>query len=370
MLTFSVNLGDNFSYSTQVWDTINSNIRYFKKFNGVNWAEAAQKAYVYAMEHKDDRYDDITPYIKKLARTILKVKDKEKPYDMWTEDGEVALVFTGLTETMDESMFSDIQDIKNTFKELFLFNQNEFMKLKYVFQYDNDKDILSVKSIMIKDEQLKRELYSLVNKYSAACVFYTLYDFFKMLPKYVEVTNTRRIKEIQAKEGNFLMLARIPETACIKTTDGKYHSIDRNTLRMDIDPDFVKWDTSFSTNCDIMRIDLSPLMDYMYEQVYVEQGVKTNHISWCDDKYKLVSPGGTVSICEDRDKFMDMVRIEAVLNIIANNVNTIIALSPDSIYIKPTRSVYFNMIRYKLFTGKCIDLPITVHIRKRKIYVG
>ena len=369
MLTFSINIGDNFIYSTKVWDVINTNIRYFKKFNGEQWMEAAQKAYVYAMEHKDDRYDDLTPYIKKLARTILKVKEKEKPYDMWTEDGEVALVFTGLTETMGEEMFNDSKDVMNTFKELYLVNPNEFMKLKYIFQYDNEKDILSIKSLIIKDDQLRREFYSLIRKYSSECVFYTLYDFFKMLPKFVEVNNQRRIKEIVAKESNYMMLQKLPETPCIKTSDGKYHSIDRNSLTMDIDPDFKKWDTSFSTNCDIMRIDMTPLLDYMYEQVYVEQGVKTNHITWCDDKYKLVTPGGTVSICEDRERFMDMVRIELILNILANNINTVIAVSPESVYLRPTRSVYFDVIRYKLCTGKCIDLPITVHIRKRKVYV-
>lgn len=367
MLTFSINFGDNFGYSTQVWNAILTNLRYFKKFNGTEWAEAVQQAYMFAIEHKDERYEDMTPYIKKLARTILKKKEREKPYDMLTEDGEVALVFTKLTESMKDDVFYDKKEILDTFKELYLYNPVEFTKLKSLFQYDDEKELLSVKALRIKEEQLKREIFNLTAKHGASNVFYLLFDFLKSLSVYTRPSNVVETKSIQAKEGNYLVLSKLPEVPCVKTSDGKYHGIDKNSLTMDIDPDYVVWDIAFSTNCDIMKVDLSPLLNYMYEQIYVEQGVNTNHITWCDNKYRLVTPGGTVYIGEDREKFIDGVRIEAILNLMTNNVNTVIAVSPESVYIKPTRTFYYNDIKYYLSTGKCIELPVSVFLHKRHL---
>ena len=367
MLTFSINTTEgNSAYSVKVWTCINSNLGYFKKFNSFRWEEAVQKAYIYALEHRDDTYEDITPYMKKLARTILKVKEQEKPYDMYTEDGEVSLVFTTLTESMDDTIFSDKEEIKSVFKELYLHNPEDFEQLKNIFCYDTEKDILSVRALQIKDEVIKTAFQKLSYKHGGNTVFYVLYDFFKDLPIYIGKKNPRLIKDIYLKESNFNVITKIPDEPCVMTNDGKLHSIDKNTLTMDLNVDFVKWDTPFATNCDILKIDLSPLLDYMYSQVYVEQGVSTKHITWCDDKYRLVTPGGYVVIGGDREKFIDSVRVEVILNVLMNNINTIIAVSDDSIFLKPTRSVYFDTLRLHTVTGKMIDLPVTTYIKKRK----
>jgi hypothetical protein len=49
-----------------------------------------------------------------------------------------------------------------------------------------------------------------------------------------------------------------------------------------------------------------------------------------------------------------------------NNIGSIVAISPDSVYIKPTRAFQFDKLRLRFQHGKVLDLPITVHIKKRK----
>ncbi|MNW05715.1 hypothetical protein D3C71_2020020 [compost metagenome] len=73
----------------------------------------------------------------------------------------------------------------------------------------------------------------------------------------------------------------------------------------------------------------------------------------------------------DRNKFLDQVRVELILNLMSNNVGTLIALSPDSLYIKPARNFTYDVLRLSLTTGKIIDLPVVCYKeannRKRKV---
>lgn len=368
MITFSLNDVKGIdTYAMLVWNTINGNLGYFKKFNLDRWEEAVHKTYITALEHRDSSYgDNILPYIKKLARTILQVKSSESAYGVFTDEGEISPTFSILRDYIDTENLDGSDELKDSFKELYLLDSDSFMKLKLLFVYNDVQDIENIKSLRIRNSKLSAEFSKLVVKYGSDFTFRALYEFFEELPKLTAVRETGLTKEVNLKAGNFSVIEKIPDTPIIVDSSGNYHYIDKNTLTMSSNPDYFKWDIIGTSLCDILKIDISPFMEYMYEEVFADEGVQTRHIIWCGHKYSLKTPGGVSYICLDRDKFLSIVRIELVLNLMMNNIGTIVALSPDNIYIKPTRSFQFDKIRLKFANGKIIDLPITVHVKKRK----
>lgn len=365
MLTFSLNLSTGNNYAHRVLEAIKQNEGYFKKFNNALYEEAMHKAYICALEHKKEGYTDLAPYIKKLARTILKVRETESPFDVYNEDGEVSAIFSKLQDTIDESHLVEKEEIKDIFREMYLVDKDEFMKLQNLFGEHVNED--AMKQVALKNVQLKNILNRTYKAYGGQLVFYVLMEFFNDLAMYT--TNEEpKIREINLRGGNYSVIDKIPDTPCIKTlADGEPHCIDKNTLKMKINPDLTKWDTISNTNCNIIKVDISPLVNYMYEQIFVEEGVNTKHIEWCGSKYKLITPGGYSVIGMERVKFMATVHTELILNLLMNNFNKIIAISEDSVYIKPTRVSNLETIRLKTVQGKIIDLPVTTHIKKRRV---
>lgn len=103
MRVFSLNNNTmDSTYVLDVWQTIQENIGYFKKFNGANWEEAVHAALVRATGNKRDEYTELAPYIKKLARTELRQRNKDVPYSpVDDESGELARPFIKLAEGFD-----------------------------------------------------------------------------------------------------------------------------------------------------------------------------------------------------------------------------------------------------------------------------
>lgn len=363
MLTFSINEVDAVQM-LKVERTIQDNIQYFKKFNGPNWKEAVNKTFIVAVQHIKSEYEVLDPYIKNLARNILKEQEKESPVDTVTEDGEVSYPFLKLTTTIDESaLFLDNEEVMRSFKELYLKYEEDFLKLKQLFKKENDK---FSKGEIIKNPEIKNTMQVLSVKYGAINVYNSLYDFFMNLGKYSRKIENSTIKIIEMKNKEYGLDQAIPDIPLIIDKKGNYYGIDKLTLSMEKDPDTFEWNIITLTSCDILKIDISPLMNYMYNAVYVPKGVFNKHIVWCDDVYKLITPGGKGFVNLDRDKFMTQVKVELLEHLSYNRFNTIIAISPDYVYIKPNRMMNYDTIRLILYSGKIIDLPIEIHIKKRK----
>ena len=363
MLTFSVNEVDAVRM-LRVEKTIQDNIQYFKKFNGANWQEAVNKTFMVAVQHAKAEYDVLDPYIKNLARNILKEQEKESPVDMVTEDGEVSYPFLKLVTTIDDdSLFLDNEEVLRSFKELYLKYEEDFLKLKQMFKKDNDK---FSKGEIIKNEEIRNTIQNLSLKYGATNVYNILYDFFMNLSKYSRKLENSTIKLIEMKNKEFGLESAIPDIPLIMDKNNRYYGIDKLNLTMEKDPDTFDWNVIAQTSCDILKIDISPLMNYMYSQIFVPQGVFTKHTTWCDNVYKLTTPGGKPFVNLDRDKFMTQVKVELIEHLSYNRFNTIIAISPDYVYIKPNRMMNYDTIRLILHTGKVIDLPIEIHIKKRR----
>src|SRR5690606_22206812 len=135
MLTFSVNTNaNNEGYILKVKKAIDDNIMYFKKFNGIHWEEAVHRTFITAVANQNENYENIEPYIKNLARNILKVQEIERPYDTVTEDGEVSYPYMKLTSFIDEDIFIDNKEVEDTFKEMYLLYKDDFHKLELLFK--------------------------------------------------------------------------------------------------------------------------------------------------------------------------------------------------------------------------------------------
>lgn len=363
MLTFSINEVDAVQM-LRVERTIQDNIQYFKKFNGTQWQEAVNKTFLVAVQHAKSEYEVLDPYIKNLARNILKEQEKESPVDTMTEDGEVSYPFLKLTTTIEEEkLFVDNEEISRNFKELYLKYEDDFLKLKQMFKKDDDK---FNKSEIIKNEEIQNVFQNLSLKYGAVPVYNCLYTFFTNLNKYCRQIENSTIKLIEMKNKSFDIDQVISDIPLITDKKGNLYGIDKLNLTMEKDPDTFEWNVITQTSCDILRIDISPLMNYIYCQVFVPQGVSTKHIVWCDNVYKLMTPGGKAFVNLDRDKFMAQVKVELIEHLSRNRFNTIVAISPDYIYIKPNRMMNYDTVRLILFSGKVIDLPIEIYIKKRK----
>lgn len=368
MRTFSLNdISGADAYAALVWGTIQSNLGYFKKFNGERWQEAVHKTYLTSLEHRDSAYgDNILPYIKKLARTILMVKSNESAFSVTNDEGEIHHVFSVLQDSIDADNFDGSDELMDVLKELYLLDSESFMKFKNLYLYDDISDVDSLKEIRIRNKTMSFEFRKLVEKYGADFTFKVLYEFFKELPVLTRERVTSLTKEVVLGVGNFSLVEKIPDTPLIIDSKNKYHYIDKNTLTMDKNPDYFSWDIVGSSLCDILRIDISDFMMYMYEEVYVDEGVSTRHLAHCGGKLRLTTPGGVPHIGLDRDKFLSAVRVELILNLMANNIGSIVALSPDNIYIKQTKSFHFDRIRFRFKTGRLIDAPVHLHIKKRR----
>lgn len=366
MISFSVNT-DYFSdeYALVVWGKIQDNLGYFKKFNGANWEEAVQRAYIHALvKRKDDIHTEILPYIKNLARNILRTTSREFSNDTVNEKGDIAPVFSGLQDHIDTTNLDGDNQLVSTLKELYLRDEKGFMALQNVFSYDDVGDIANLKAVRIKNTYLKNEIYALVLAHGVEYFFRVLNKFFYDLPKLTTIRVTGKTKEVTLKEPNFDLLDKIPDTPTIRDKSGKNYFIDKTTLTMHRNPDYFDWDVLGISMCDILKIDLEPFMSYIYEEVFVDEGISTRHISWCGEKYRVTTPGGVSHVSIDREKFINSARIELILNLISSNVGSILALSPDNLYVKPTRAFKYDKVRLRFQTGKIMDLPISVYKRR------
>lgn len=370
MLTFSINKtntesGD--SYSSRVWNAINANIKYFMKFNPLDWEEAANLAYLKALENRNDRYYDITPYVKKLARTVLRNGGRKEDIvsPVHNDDGEINAPFLSLQETIDISTIDGFDELFNEFKLMYLESTESFMKLQQIFLVDEEDELRASKDVRVRDESIRKRFMSYASKFGADATYACLKYFFDNLDKLTSPRLENQIKLISLKPSRKVMVNRIPDTASIVDKDGRYYYIDRSSLTMERNPDYFEWDV-IGTPSNVLRLDMSSYLNFVCEEVYVPEGINTRFVTWCGDFYKLTMPSGDYFINLDRDKFVSRVRVELILALMLNGIPNIVAVSPDYVYFKPTRRFSYNTIRVETVFGKFFDFPVEVHIAKGK----
>jgi hypothetical protein len=226
------------------------------------------------------------------------------------------------------------------------------------FQLDN--------SHIIENEKLKNEIFKLARKHSPEKIFEVLFDFFKDLEEFNNFNYIERIKTIKMSETHEEVFDDIPDIPKIKDENDNYYLINKEKLSMERNPDLFNWDTIAQTRCNVIALDISPLKNYIKKQTFVPKGVDTKMIEWCDDICKLVTPGGEIFVDIPKEQFIKRTRIELISNLVANRIKEIIAISEDTIYFKPLRSISYEFVRLELKNGDIIDLKTKVKIRNRE----
>lgn len=380
MRVFSLNYNTNdFNYISAVWSCIQENIRYFKKFNGAQYEEAMHLVLVRALRNKKAEFTDLAPYIKKLARTELKQKQRDVPLDYTDEEtGEVSKQYLSLAKGFAAMSEEQSERLKDVFRDMYLLHPDEIIALRPLFEdihtYNTDaKAIMSKVSDEVKDtlwSAIARINNSLEDGSKASCkAIMEFYDeIAKADEKQMRLSGT---KAITMAPSDYRCMSRIPEGNTIVITSGSHKGeqvgIDTSrTLEMtsDVNLDLVSWSPITKTKCDVIKIDISDYVSYIYDNIYVDAGVNTPHRKWLGTRYVLTTPSGKDYLNEDEEVFVSKCIEELILNLIANSVNNIIGFTSDSIFVRPIRKITYDTIRCKLFNNKFIDLNIDYHVTK------
>ena len=358
MRTFSLNK-ISADYAARVLKTMEDNKGYIVFFNGANTKEAYQRIFLQAMKSEDRSYTDLTPYIKILARNVMRQKQRDIPYAPYDEQGEVAFVFTTLAEEDDPLQYDNKAQITAVLEELYLRCPEDFMLLGQLLPSSEAEDIKCV----IKNESLKQAVFNLVREYGGNSVFYSICDFLKELAKEKAVEVNEGVeKVINLRAPNYKLAIGLGSKKWLKDKDNNIYGINERTLCMDggFNPEFHQFRLAIPTTCRIWKIDCSDYYNAIENKIYVDQGVDNEYIRWCRDRFSLTTPGGQRFIGTSRDKFMEAVRQELILGIIGFGLGNIIALSPDNVYIKLTKASSISSIKINTVFGKTYILPATV----------
>lgn len=361
--TFTLNLRSS-TYAARLCTAIQENYGYISYFNRGDTPEAVQRIFYQALK-AEKPYDDLAPYVKKLARNVMKTRTKETPYATYNEDGEVSVAFVGLVAE-DTYNIGDKEHITALLDELYLSYPEDFMKLKELIPtVEQDGD---VKPAVIKNPKLRDGIFRLMREFSGTAVFYTLLSFIKELEAEKRVVPAvQEYKMLNLIPMDINKKAWITDKKWVCDADGRQYGINPATMTMDDDynVEFSKFRLAIPTSCGIWRMDCSEYYSDIENYIYAEQGADNKYILWCHNKYRLITPAGTPYIGMSREVFMDKVRQELLLSVVASGFGTVIAVSPDNIYIKMTRATACKEIRMKAASGTIYTFPLYVQSVER-----
>lgn len=370
MLTFSVNrVGSDYAYQARVVATINSLYRYFVKYNRYNTDEAMQRVYQEALDKQNDSFDNLFPFIKKLARVCMrrdsKVTKNEILQPVCDDEGRDNPNFVTEALEADVSLFQsdNARALNIAFTDMYLENPEDFLRLK-------DNIVNSVPDSVHINKTLKTKMIRLQRQYDNRLFWLCLCKFFKGLDASMDLLLTENdIKEIRIKSVSSDIIPELVTEPHIVTEAGDLCALNPYTLHVDgVNMDFDNWESLLSPNKDILRVDISAFMDYMYASIIVPEGYNTPYISWLNGRYRVTSPGGQSMVNSDRTEFIEQTIVrELVSNLIANNVSLFIGVTQDYYYFVPRKRWKYKKIKLMLGEEKVIYLPVEyVEVRRRK----
>lgn len=336
--------------------------KYIRKFNpDPIKAEQVKQEILFKILENRLHLDDYTPYIKKLAR-VLALREgnrKELPYDVYSPEGEISSTFRILRTSLDDKEMEDRSRLRKEFCHLYLKYDKDFANLSVLFNSEMDgADAKTLSKLRLSNEGLYSDVRNLIEEYGVTTLQY-LGVFLKDLPNLRDTEVSENHKDIIFKPvRNMNILDRVVNNG-VYTEDGKLVKIDEKMLMSEENPDYFKWKAQGSSH-KIQKIDCTPFMEYLYDQIYVNEGVDTKHIMWCDSHYRLTTPAGDYYIDENREYFINRCRVELVAALVKASVGNVIAISPDNIYFRGKKLSYIKAnVR-----GKVIILPVEKYIIK------
>lgn len=349
MLSFSYNRTSQ-DYAARVLDAMKRNEGYIVMFNKGCVAEAKQRIFAAAMREENENYSNLDPYIKVLARHIMKSHSKDIPYAPYNEDGEVSLVFTGLIETPKFDKFDDKAQVMSALEELYLLYPEDFVQMGSLIPKAEKGDTGTI----IKNKDLKQAVLNLLHNFEGSTVLYCIIEFIsKMAKEKAEVVNNREginkevplVPKVSEKD----VRAYIGDKKWICDDAGNPVGINPCTLEMenDFNPEWHQFRLAVNTVCSIYALDISEYLNEIEEKVYVEQGVDNEYILWCGSRFKLTTPAGTSLMGRTREMFMTLVRRELITSLMQAGVGTVIAVGPETVYLRLTKASNISNLIFK-----------------------
>lgn len=359
MKSFSLNRVTQ-DYAARVLDSMNRNKGYIIFFNKANYKEAYQRIFMAAMREEKTEYENLDPYIKVLARNVMKIHSRDIPYAPYNEEGEVALVFTPLVDNPDMDKFQNKEMVMEALQEIYLRFPSDFTKLASLIPTSNPNDVRGV----IKNPMLYERIHNLTIEFDPQLVFYSIIHFITDLNKTKQeavTASAQKAKTFTLYQFNQDVIPKVvTNKKWILDEKGNPCGIQASTLRMerDFNPEFHKFRMAIKTVCPIWAIDISDYLNDVETRVYAEQGVDNENILWCGEKYRLTTPAGTCFLGVPRDAFMERVRQELILSIMLIDFATVVAIGTETVYIKLTKNYNISDLTVHLPSGKNIRLPI------------
>lgn len=363
MRTLSINAIST-DYAARVLKTMQDNYGYIVCFNGARSKEAFQQMFFLAMRSENRKYSDMTPYLKVLARNVLKPHNRDIPYAPYDEDGEVSFIFSDLKTEDDLSVESeDRESINRVLQELYLRNPEDFMLLKEMIPCTDAVDV----PVVIKNDELKNAIAKLTRDFGGRLVFYCICDFLaERIKEHAKMVNAEGERVVDLSLANKAYLGRLSDRKWICDEEGNPCGINPYTLTMenDFNPEMHVFRLAVRTSCNIWKVDCYDYFSMLEEKISVEPGVDNEYIRWCGSTYLLISPAGRKLMGVSREQYIDVVRQELILAILAENIGTVVALGPDTIYLKLTKAAGFAKLKLKTPSGRTYALPLSVQPTK------
>lgn len=289
---------------------------------------------------------------------ILPIKRNIAPKEVIKEEGAIDVI--GLKKRSSQGKTVNTSQIENDeIKEeirkklsiLYLQNPTEFLKLNLVFNAEENSRISKSKRVV--DENIKSNVLQLHLKYGKL-VLDVLYDILK------EKGQEEKIYKVHLRTmADEVLSTFISLLPFIELSDGRLLGIDNTTYLMEggIDIDYVKWKPVKDIR-GIIRLDISDVVNYMYQKTHKRQGLNTAHIEWCNGEYVIIGMDGSRYFC-DTEGVTKRTRIELLKMCLVNKLGTVIGVTTDSIYLKGTTKLKnYTCLQLQLYNGVCLDMPI------------
>lgn len=359
MRSFSLNKITQ-KYASRVLEAMERNKGYIIFFNKGNYKEAYQRIFMAAMREEKTEFPNLDPYIKVLARNVMKSHLRDISYAPYNEDGEVAVVFTSLVDMQDHS-FEDKGIVLEALKEIYLAYPEDFMQLAQLIPSSDKVDIKAP----IKNKALQKAITELTYEYSSTAVFYGIIEFISNLAKEKAKHvnhNTPCTREINLVPYTADVTYKLGDKPWILDNNNIPVGIDKSTLYMedDFNPEFHRFTLAVKTVCPIWHIDISDYLNDIETKIYLEQGVDNEYILWCGDKFRLTTPAGEHLIGTSREAYMELVRKEVIGSLINSELGTVIAVGPESIYLKLTKATNLANLHLKINKSRTVILPVEI----------
>lgn len=380
------------AYMLEVYAIVQRNMGYICSLDKAHADEIAEKIITHAVTHRNrDKKDTLNAYVRSLANSFVKELHSEQNRNEYLDDmegGGYNIVADVMAWTSHEISY-DVDGRKHLVDLMmtqYLIMPNIVtrycanalraaqMEPAIVVPQEDESDILNG----IKWKSVESEF----RRYSPATVLLSMIEMAQYIAKQQRLNTELRgrvYKPIAFVPVVGDRITNITEKPTVVSVDAngtkRFYAIDPYTFEMhEVDGlhklrmDFEKWQPIGSDNsvrC-VYSVDISELMNYLYEQVCVPYGVDTKYIRWVGKERNIkFLPSGTTLYDVNEENYFIEVRAE-ILTMLADNPSIdILGITSDYVYLRPVRRLMFNAYRCKLFNGKVIDLPIQVkHMEK------